>query len=177
MLTCREIQEKDIPQITAYWLNASDDYLLGMGADPNKMPTEEYWHQALRTQIESPYSEKKAYATIWEIDGKAVGHCNINKIQFGEEAYMHLHFWHIENRRKGMGQELVKKSIPFFFEHMNLQVLFCEPYALNPAPNRTLPKVGFEFVKRYHTIPGGINLEQDVNQYKLTLENYNKLYS
>jgi RimJ/RimL family protein N-acetyltransferase len=60
---------------------------------------------------------------------------------------MHLHLWYPDKRIKGMGVQLVKKSLPYFFNNLHLKTLYCEPYALNPAPNKTLPKVGFEFVK------------------------------
>jgi hypothetical protein len=45
--------------------------------------------------------------------------------------------------------------------------LYCEPYALNPAPNKTLEKLGFKFLKTYTTIPGWINFEQEVNLWEL----------
>jgi RimJ/RimL family protein N-acetyltransferase len=61
-----------------------------------------------------------------------------------------------------MGVQLVKKSLPYFFNNLHLKTLYCEPYALNPAPNKTLPKVGFEFVKEYITVPGHLNFEQRV---------------
>ncbi|MFY9738664.1 MAG: hypothetical protein WAK11_06355, partial [Candidatus Cybelea sp.] len=43
--------------------------------------------------------------------------------------------------------------------------LYCEPYVENPAPNRALLKLGFRFIKRYRTVPGLINFDQEVNQY------------
>jgi len=52
-----------------------------------------------------------------------------------------------------------------FLRRFGLQRLYCEPYAENPAPNRVLAKAGFRFVKRYRTISGLINSEQDVNRY------------
>jgi RimJ/RimL family protein N-acetyltransferase len=48
----------------------------------------------------------------------------------------------------------VKKSVPYFFEKLKLKVLYCEPYANNPAPNKTLFKIGSNFEKKYRTIPG-----------------------
>ena len=52
-----------------------------------------------------------------------------------------------------------------FARDFSLKRIYCEPYALNPAPNHVVPKCQFRFVKRYRTIPGAINFEQDVNQY------------
>ena len=58
---------------------------------------------------------------------------------------------------------------------MNLKILYCEPYSLNPAPNHTLKKIGFEFVKENITIPGFLNFEQKVNLWKLTCEKFKTL--
>ena len=46
-----------------------------------------------------------------------------------------------------------------------LRRLYCEPYADNPGPNRVLRRSDFRLVKRYRTVPGPLNFEQDVNQY------------
>ena len=64
---------------------------------------------------------------------------------------MHLHLWKSSVRQKEADAALVKLTLPFFFENLRLKDLFCEPYALNPAPNKTLAKTGFEFVKEYIT--------------------------
>ncbi len=161
-LSVRELQERDIPSIAAYWLQATPEFLKGMGADPAKLPDEESWHQMLRQQVNTPYQDKQSYCTIWEIDGKAAGHCNVNKIVFGKEAYLHLHLWQKDSRQKGIGTQLVQLSLPYFFRNLELQTVYSEPYALNPAPNRTLEKAGFHFVKEYTTVPGSLNFEQPV---------------
>jgi RimJ/RimL family protein N-acetyltransferase len=139
-----------------------------MGVDLSKLPSREEWYQMLQAQIDLPYNEKKSYCIIWEVDHIPVGHSNINKIKFGEEAYMHLHLWTAGTRKKGAGSELVKLTLPFFFRNFDLKYLYCEPYALNPAPNRTLEKTGFEFVKEYLTVPGWLNFEQKVNLWQLS---------
>ncbi len=88
---------------------------------------------------------------------------------------MHLHIWNSEVRKMGLGTQLVKMSLPYFFKNMNLKKLYCEPYALNPAPNNTLKKVGFEFVKEYITIPGFLNFEQQVNLWELTYDKFKEV--
>lgn len=174
-LSVREIRESDIEPISNYWFGADDAFLVGMGVDLAKMPAREDWERMLATQLAQSYEEKQSYCTIWEIDGEAAGHSNINRIVFGEEAFMHLHLWNAGVRKQGMGAELVRMSLPFFFENMRLQRLFCEPYALNPAPNRTLEKVGFSFVRSYTTTPGFINFEQPVNRWELSRDTYLKI--
>jgi RimJ/RimL family protein N-acetyltransferase len=88
---------------------------------------------------------------------------------------MHLHLWNSSARQKEADAALVKLTLPFFFENLRLKDLFCEPYALNPAPNKTLAKTGFEFVKEYITIPGALNFEQPVYRWQLTYEKYKTL--
>ena len=63
---------------------------------------------------------------------------------------MHLHLWNTTHRKKGVGSILIKKSLPLFFKNYQLEYLDCEPYALIPAPNKTLEKIGFQFIEKIH---------------------------
>jgi RimJ/RimL family protein N-acetyltransferase len=172
LLTIRELQQQDITPLTQYWLTADPAFLTGMGVDHSKMPSKEEWIKMLSEQLAQSYPEKKSYCIIWQVDNKAIGHCNVNKIKFGEVAYMHLHMWNTGYRKKGMGTALVKMSLSYFFENLKLEKIFSEPYALNPAPNKTLENAGFTFVKEYITIPGFLNFEQPVNFWELTYEHF-----
>ncbi|MCO4292204.1 GNAT family N-acetyltransferase [Solitalea sp. MAHUQ-68] len=176
-LSIRELTINDIELIVNYWTMAKDEYLVGMGVEVNKLPTKEQWVEMLSEQLNQSFQEKKSYCLIWEVDGKPVGHSNVNKIVFGEEAYMHLHFWDVANRTIGAGTELVKLGLPYFFQNLQLKNLYCEPYALNQAPNKTLKKVGFKFEKEYITVPGFINFEQPVNRWVLSREEFESLTS
>jgi len=175
LLSVREIQEMDIEPITDYWLQSEPAFLEGMGVDLKKMPTADQWKEMLTEQMNQSYPEKKSYCTIWLVDDKAIGHSNVNKIIFGQEAFMHLHIWKNEYRQKGIGTEMVKRSLSYFFNNLNLEKIYCEPYALNPAPNKTLEKLGFKFVKTYTTIPGWLNFEQPVNLWEFSYEKYRSL--
>lgn len=171
-LQVREIEESDIPLIADYWQQSSPDHLLGMGVDLAKVPSREMFISMLGEQLLLPIPEKKSFCMIWLIDGIASGHSNINKIIYGQEAYMHLHLWHGAARKKGAGAALVKMTIPYFFKNYQLRKLYCEPYALNPAPNKTLEKVGFKFVKEHITIPGALNFEQPVCLWEIDAEDF-----
>jgi RimJ/RimL family protein N-acetyltransferase len=174
-LSVREITESDIPLIINYWITAEPSYLIGMGVDLEKMPTSIEWQTMLHQQILLPYSEKKSYCLIWIYNNNPVGHSNVNKIVFGDHAYIHLHMWQSTFRKKGMGINFIFKCLPYFFQNLQLKTIYCEPYALNPAPNNLLKKLGFVFVKNYITTPGFLNFEQSVNLWKLTFEKYNTL--
>ncbi|CAN5361857.1 hypothetical protein BH11BAC1_BH11BAC1_14190 [soil metagenome] len=176
-LSVREIAARDLGLIADYWTLSEPDFLESMGVDLAKIPSREDLLEMLSQQLNQKYEDKKSFAIIWELDGSAIGHCNINKIIFGNEAYMHLHLWDSSQRKRGIGAELVKMTLPYFFNHYRLKKLCCEPYALNVAPNKTLEKVGFNFIRQYRTIPGNLNFEQEVMLWEMTDENFRKLIS
>lgn len=159
----------------SYWTSASNEELLRMGADPEKMPAVEQFDKSLREQIQTHYSEKQGFALIWLKNDIPIGHCNVNQLEFAKSAHMHLHIWERTDRNRGVGEELVKKSVILFFEKLQLDRIVCEPYAKNPAPNKTLQKIGFEFEKEYFTIPGSINFEQPVKRWVLTKNKFREL--
>lgn len=166
-LEVREMLPGDIELIASYWTTASPESLLAMGADPGKLPSRENFIGMLHEQLLASPEQKKSYCIIWILDGRPVGHSNINKIIFGEEAFMHLHIWDPGLRRSGLGIKFIPLTLPYFFKTCQLKKLFCEPYAHNPAPNKLLENCGFSFVKTYRTVPGAINFEQDVNLWEL----------
>lgn len=172
MLSVRELTAADVPLLADYWASADKDYLLSMGALIEKIPPRENLAAMLGEQLLQSYPDKRSYAIIWLIDGQPVGHCNVNNIEFGNQASMHLHMWNGANRKKGSGAELVKMTLPWFFNNLQLQKIICEPYALNEAPNRTLEKIGFDLVKEYITTPGYLNFEQPVKQWEMWREKF-----
>ena len=162
ILTAREANQKDIELIADYWFTADEAYLKAMGIDTAKMPSRADFSAMLTTQFSLPYNQKKAYAIIWMADDEPIGHSNLNPVEFGDHAYMHIHIWNTKYRRMGYGTELIKLSLPYFFKNMALKKIYCQPYALNPAPSKTLEKAGFKFVKEHTTKPGSITFEQPV---------------
>ncbi len=177
MLSVRELQHNDIPLLLNYWYTAQNAFLIGMGVDVSKMPAQDQFKEMLTQQLNTPLEQRKSYCIIWLLEGSPVGHCNTNPTTFGEEAKMHLHLWHSAERKKGTGTAFLNLTLPLFFNKLKLQTLWCEPYALNPAPNRTLEKAGFEFVKKYITTPGFINFEQPVKQWKMSVSTFKQLYA
>jgi len=150
-----------------YFLNADEAFLEGMGVDPTKLPQRDAWIESAMLDHARPEGEKDRAYLAWVCDGTLVGHSSINRIKVGEEAFIHLHLWAGSLRKAGLGTRFFEASIAEFMSRFRLRRLYCEPYAANPAPNRVVMKLGFRLVKRYRTIPGPINFEQEVNQYVL----------
>lgn len=166
LLFVRELEKKDIPLVADYWGKADKAYLTGMGVEASLMPERGQFMARLEAQLALPYPEKTAYALIWEYDGRPIGHSNLNPVMYSREGSMHLHIWKSEMRKQGFGADLVKMSLPFYFDNMKLEKIYCEPYALNPAPNRLLEKAGFTLAKEYTTKPGAITFEQPVKRWE-----------
>jgi hypothetical protein len=150
-----------------YFLGADDAFLKGMGVARELLPSRKAWLQNLLLDHPRPDDQKDRLYVAWLCDEKLIGHSSVNRIQVGEDAFFHLHLWRPDLRKSGLGLELCRWSISIYFDRLRLQRLWSEPYAENPAPNRTLSKLGFQFVKRYRTVPGAINFEQEVNLYCL----------
>ena len=94
----RELSHIDVHLILAYWYTADEPYLRSLGADINKLPPKKVMEDMLLKQLKSKYSVKSIYAIIWELDDIPIGHCNVNQINFGKSAFMHLHLWDDEHR-------------------------------------------------------------------------------
>jgi len=167
-LAVREWTPADVPSMVGYFLDADPDFLALLGVDPEKLPARQAWIDAACTDLARPVQERERFYLVWEVDGIAIGHSNLSDIDFGRVANMHLHIWDPSRRRRGSGRALVRASIDRYFEIFRLDTLLCEPHALNPAPNRTLPFAGFELVETYHGIPGAICYPQEVNRWRLT---------
>ena len=167
VLVVREMQNDEVDYVIQYFLNATPAFLHGMGVDPLKLPSEAEWQAALHSDFERPLKERAFFYLLWINNGQPIGHSNINKIEYQSHAFMHLHIWATEHRQSGFADFMVRQSVKHYFERFELKKLFCEPYALNPAPNKTLPKAGFRLLETYTTIPGWINFEQPVNRWVL----------
>ncbi|WP_425075271.1 GNAT family N-acetyltransferase [Psychroserpens sp. S379A] len=171
----RALKPSDIESIVDYFHNSSIDFLKGMGADKSKLPSRTNWIKNLQSEYKKTFETKGYYYVIWLLDGEAIGHSNINHIAFGESATMHLHLWQNSTRKSGMGLQFLKMTIPYYFENFQLEKLICEPFSENIAPNKTLRKLGFEFIKTYETIPGPINFSQKVNRYEMSKTLFHKM--
>ena len=140
----RPFTSEDISLLVDYWVSSSDQHLKGMGVDVSKIPGKITLKESLFHAIKNNHS----YCIIWELNTVVIGHTNANNFK-EQQANIHLHLWSPKNRQSGLGQELLKKSLPLYFKNLNIETLICEPYAHNPASNKLLNKVGFKFLKTY----------------------------
>jgi RimJ/RimL family protein N-acetyltransferase len=151
-----------------YFHRSSDEYLRKLGVDRASLPTPAQWLVDYQEDYARPLRERITYSLLWELDARAVGFSSADRIQFGKEAFMHLHILDPDLRQKGLGTEFVKASARHYFAVLELRRLFCEPNALNTAPNRTLQKAGFRYVFTHHGTPSPINFPQMTTRWVLS---------
>lgn len=175
-LTVREMKAVDIPLIISYWMGLDSSQLSAMGVDREKLPTKAQFSSYLSHQLQLPVHEKEAYCIIWEQDGTPVGHSNTRPTHYGNDAFMHLHLWYPGKRSRGMGLAFVQMTVPLYFQNLQLKTLYCEPYALNPAPNKTIEKAGFKLLEEKTSVPGAFNFEQSTKLWRLTKDQFQVLY-
>jgi RimJ/RimL family protein N-acetyltransferase len=150
-----------------YFHDASDEYLKHLGVDRALLPSREAWRAYYEEDFARPIRERETYNLAWELDGRIVGFSSTDRIEFGEEAFMHLHIVGEPDRRAGLGTEFVRLSVDQYFLALELRRLFCQPNAFNVAPNRTLQRVGFRYVLTAEMQPSPINFPQPLTRWVL----------
>lgn len=164
-LTVREMAESEIDIISEYFLTSTPEQLEVLGVDPTRLPAPESLRERFRRERAKPVEQQAWVAVIWFLDDRPIGFSTSDKITFGEQANMHLHVVDPERRDRGYGVECVRLSVDIYFERLKLRRLFCEPNAFNVAPNRTLQKAGFKYLKTHMTVPGPLNYHQAVTRW------------
>ena len=164
-LTVREMVGSEFDLVVDYFLRATPEHLEMLGVDPTRLPTPESWHERFRRESTLPTERRAWIVVIWLLDNQPVGFSSSDKITYGEQANMHLHVIDPERRNRGIGVECVRRSVDLYFELLKLKRLFCEPNAFNVAPNRTLQKAGFRYLKTHMTVPGPLNFHQAVTRW------------
>ena len=166
-LSVREMRFDESDLIIDYFHQSTPEHLETMGVDPSRLPTPEAWRERLARDFDRPLQQRMGLLAIWLSDDQPVGFSTSDKIAYGDQARMHLHIVDPERRRRGTGVECVRRSVDLYFDRLKLKSLLCEPNALNVAPNRTLQKAGFKYVKTYMTVPGWLNFHQPVTRWMI----------
>ena len=164
-LSIRPLMAVDISLIVNYWFGKSDDELMQMGVDKQKLSSRENFQESLKDSLAAALDKTKSFYMIWLIDGKAIGYSSLKDIEQGEIATMHLHVWDSEHRGKGYGATLFSISAIEFYKIFKLKLILCEPKASNPTPNKMLTKIGFKQWRSFVGKPSDLALLSEFNSY------------
>ena len=166
-LTVREMRLDEVGLRIDYFHDASDDYLRTLGVDRSLLPAPEAWRAQYEEDYARPLRERLTYLLAWELEGDVAGFSSADRIEFGQQAFMHLHIVRAAQRRSGLGTEFVKQSAATYMRVLELRRLFCEPNAFNVAPNRTLQRAGFTYLFSHEAAPSSINFMQVTTRWVL----------
>jgi RimJ/RimL family protein N-acetyltransferase len=166
-LTVREMRLDEVDLRIDYFHEASDEYLRTLGVDRALLPAREAWRAHYEEDYARPTPERLSYLLVWELDGDVVGFSSADHIEYGEQAFMHLHIVRAPQRRSGFGTEFVRQSAATYMRVLELQRLYCEPNAFNVAPNRTLQRAGFTYLFSHEAAPSSINFVQVTTRWVL----------
>ncbi|MCW5589908.1 MAG: GNAT family N-acetyltransferase [Legionellales bacterium] len=161
----------EFAEVIRYFLNTDRETLKKRGINWKQLPSFDEWHSYMLLEYEKPLSEKNFFCLSWYYDHALIGHSCIDNIEFGKQAFAHLHIWKPELRHKKLGRSLFWLSVQYYVEHFSLESLYCQPKADNVAPNKLLRTLDFMHVKNYKTIPHPICNEQYVNLYVYKFKN------
>ena len=166
-IAVREMTPDDVRIRIDYFHNASDEFLEMLGVDRSRLPSRGEWHREFKADYGLPTAERQSFGLMWLIAPEVVGFGTLDRIEFGEQARMHLHVIEPHRRNRGFGALFVQRSAHVFCETFNLRRLYCEPNALNVAPNRTLQAAGFRYQFSHFGTPGPINFPQVTTRWML----------
>jgi RimJ/RimL family protein N-acetyltransferase len=170
-LTVREMRPDEMHIRIEYFHRASNAQLRTLGVDRARLPSPEVWLETYVADQSRSLQERSGYSLVWELDDAVVGFSSADRITFGQVAHMHLHILDADRRRRGLGTQFVRLSATQYFDMLELERLYCEPNALNVAPNRTLQRAGFHYDLSHHCTPGPINFPQVTTRWVLDREN------
>lgn len=160
ILSVREMRIEDADIRIGYFHDSTDEHLARLGVNRSLLPTRAQWRSHYELDAARPVPERQEYSLLWLRNSDIVGFSSTDRITFGEEAFMHLHLLDGDLRNAGLGTEFVRQSARTYFEVLQLDRLYCEPNALNVAPNRTVQAAGFRYLFSHHATPSPINMPQ-----------------
>ena len=166
-ITVRPMTLQETAEIIEYFHSATPEHLEMLGVDPTRLPPVSQWQRLYEQMFDRPVEQRNSFLVSWLSDDKFFGFSTADKIRIGQQAYMHLHITDPPLRKQGIGAECVRRTVELYFHALQLKQLFCEPNAFNVAPNRTLQKAGFTYVKTHMTVPGPLNFHQAVNRWMI----------
>jgi RimJ/RimL family protein N-acetyltransferase len=158
----RPMELTDFDVRIAYFHEATDEHLNKLGVDRSRLPHPDAWRASFEQNLARPLEVRSEYGIVWELDGSLVGFSTADQIRIGDEAHMHLHIIEPERRASGLGTQFVCLTAAHLCDVFRLKRLYCEPNAFNVAPNRTLQRAGFRYVRSREVRPNPINTYQTI---------------
>lgn len=154
-LVLREIEDRDLPTLTRYWTDASDDHLELLGVDREALGSRDEIEARFQSYLDAPTESGKV---LWVTtrDDTVVAYVNFHLCS-PDENYMHGHIIAENLRGQGLGFDgtlNVLRQAFTRFEGINSIMLVTQP--TNDRVNGLLTKLGLRSERRYFEKPDGL---------------------
>jgi len=90
-LNVRPMQLEEVSVVIDYFHRASAEHLETLGVDPTRLPDPSKWRQLYEHEYSQPLERRGSFMVLWELEGRPMGFSTVDRLKYGEEAYMHLH--------------------------------------------------------------------------------------
>jgi RimJ/RimL family protein N-acetyltransferase len=138
-LAVRQMENSEVGRID-YFHSASKAHLNKLGVDPERLPSKDDWLRQYELDEVQPLEKRRTCQLLWLGDDQPFGFSSVDRIEYMEQANMHLHILDARNRKARYGMECVRLSAALYFDLLKLKRLYCQPNAFNIAPNRALQR-------------------------------------
>ena len=106
-----------------------------LGVARGLLPPRGAWNRLYQADYARPIEQREYYSLLWQLDGETVGFSSTDRIEFGAQAWMHLHLTAPTLRGTGLGAQFVALSARRYFEGLAIERMYCAPTAFTAAAN------------------------------------------
>lgn len=147
-ISVRDFQEGDIPFVLNYWFHSPEGFVESMGANPQKMGSEDQMEKGLRNKVLQNRNIKTSKLNALTIthNGKPIGVHVINPLVENDHGIFHAHIWEPTMRRKGVGVYSYPQALKVFMDRFNLKKIVFKTPVQNTGALRVKEKLGIRCI-------------------------------
>jgi|GEM_PF-125690 len=140
-------------------------------------------HESIETSktiLDGFIRDGDVYAIVLKENKKVIGSLGIHdrsNLSTGYEAEVQREIGYVLSKKywgNGLVPEATRAAIRYAFEDLNVDVLWCGHFLINPQSQRVIEKTGFKYYGEYISKAKALNKVFDGKKYILTKEDYQK---
>ena len=138
-------------------------------------------HESIETSktiLDGFIRDGDVYAIVLKENNKVIGSLGIHdrsNLSAGYEADVQREIGYVLSKKywgKGLVPEATRAAIRYAFEDLNVDVLWCGHFLINPQSQRVIEKTGFKYYGEYISKAKALNKVFDGKKYIMTKEDY-----
>jgi RimJ/RimL family protein N-acetyltransferase len=165
----RDLEERDVDRLAAYWHENSPALLQSLGVDLSKLKRPEDTRQRFLSSIHKTGAARERVCFVVESRNSLIAYTNLN-IRSMEEAYGHFHVLQPSLWARAVSYVLFPTAVQIFFEVLPLRRVMFQTSPENRNINRMLRNFGLEPLRVHLDAPDGMARRGEFNVYTITRE-------